>query len=467
MRVARTLLWTMLLLLLAWVGLALSGWLPPLTARQREDLALLRQAETAPESGTRAFASLLFAGFDLPAAEHPALLEQVVAARRAEPRWSRDQLQTLLNGRGTRLHDLGIDLPCAPQQPDCLMEVRGRLPEVSALLDLHSARLAQLQAGQTQAGPVWDPSFTGLESPQLIEWRHMRLPRVAAALGWARQPGLEPLAALCTHAAFWRRARAGTNSLLVDMVAAAEIGHSAQLLAAMLSEWPDSEPVPEACAAWAGTLSDAELAHCAIARHEFAGFDRTLSHLEQASRSIAGEDSTLGWIWRQTGNVFYQPEHTLARLATDHARACRAPLAQRAAAALPAPADQSCGLIENLFNPIGCVIIGVAAPDLSRVHQRRLDLDAQLRVLELALRWRAHPAMRPTSDGPVDGWAQGSQALHLDHAAWALKLSVLVPRESPEWTLPLPWPAAAVATPALPPTPDTPADHPPDAILDA
>lgn len=433
--------WTLglvLILAVTWLLLALSGWLPRLSQQQQEDLALLRQRDAAP-AGRNAYAGLLLQGFVVPVESQHALLAEVVSARRQEPRWSSDQLQTLVTRTFPALPALAIDLPCAAESPDCLVEVRGRRAEVNSLIATHAQRLANWQAVQAHADHLWDPVPDALDSLSLVEWRHARLPRIAAALAWVEQPGPEALSALCTHAAFWRRMRTGTNLLLADMVAVSELGHSARLLAEMLSEWPEDQPVPEACDRWTGGLTDTELQHCAAARREFASLDRSLSTLTDAGATIDGDDSNSGWWWRITGGLFYRSEATLGLLARDFAVACRDPLAPRAPVQLREPAAVECGFAGQVFNPVGCVIAGIAGPDQRSFHLRRLDLDAQLRTLELGLRWRTHPAQRPLASGPVDGWAQQWHPLTLKLEERELALGLQVPHGEPLWTLTLPW----------------------------
>lgn len=449
MRLLRWTLWLLLALALTWVLLALSGWLPRLSQPQLDDLALLRQRDMAP-AGQNAYPALLLQGFAVPVEQQGALLAEVIAARRQEPRWSSDQLHTLVTRTYLALPVLTIDLPCAAESPDCLLEVRARRAEVAGLIVTHARRLENWRAVQAHADHLWDPVPDALDSLSLVEWRHSRLPRIAAALAWVQQPGPDALSALCTHAAFWRRMRTGTNLLLADMVAVSELGHSARLLAAMLSEWPEDQSLPAACSGWISGLTDAELQHCAVARREFASLDRSLRTLTTAGATVDSDVSNSGWWWRITGGLFYQSEATLGLLASDFAAACRDPLAPRSPEQLREQTAVECGFVGQVFNPVGCVIAGIASPDQRSFHLRRLDLDAQLRALDISLRWRMHPEQRPQASGPVHGWAQQWHPLTLELETRQLRLGLQVPRGEPLWSLSLPW-----GPPTSPRTPTT------------
>jgi len=404
-------LWWLLLpiLLAAWSLLVLAGWLPPLSAQQRQDLALL-SAPLPPVEGSNAFAALWLAGFEVPPERRPELLQLPDDAlpRALQASYPRRELDAE-----------PILRLCRDPSLACLPALRAERESVAAGLD----RLHGLESDRAELlthGHYRDPrhGFTDEEiSPLmvLLAWSHL-----ASAFEVAEGRPMDALHRLCTDTAAWRRLRSGANSLVFDMLMLRQLRLSLALFGETLLELDPATPLPPRCAAAFAPLADAEFDQCPSMQREYRLFESTL--LESIGR---GPDAS--WKQRLSGRLINLP-HALAMMAEPQARLCRDEHRDRIAAREPMPAGQApsgCGLAGRMFNPTGCILGQLAPADNSRYYLRLLDVDRGLRLAGLGLWLRSQDqpvaqalAQRPTAFADIEARIEvdddGASRLRID-----------------------------------------------------
>ncbi|WP_170113320.1 hypothetical protein [Ahniella affigens] len=342
-----------------------------------------------PEQGN-AFPAFWFAGFDVPESTRAARL--LADADRATSLAAQGQTLDGPDNAGSdgalrALPLLDTEVACAFPEMECIAKARTlRLPlraELNRQRKAVDAADSLLQA-DTVAAP--SPGYLALG---LRQW-----PGGAAMLNQIAWDFAvtDPAAAeqtLCRHVQHWRKLRQATPHASVRGMANTMIGHAISLFAEMRSEQSDDAPVTDDCRLAFQIQTPAELNLCQIAGGEWRVMDAWLRSANNSA--ITGSLATRARLLWQRGAI--QPEHASARLARHFERT----LCERPPAALP-DSPLQCNLLERAVDPDGCALITQASTLSERLFAGEVNLDWQLRILDIALGWSkdANEAERET-----------------------------------------------------------------------
>lgn len=380
----------LLLLALVWLGLVLSEWLPRSTEAELTAMAVL-ESKSANVSGARnAFPAIWLMSYDVPDAE----LEAVAAADTAA------FLDATKQGQVTHFTSTaegkyaavpgppGIDpLLCETWGGSCLVRVRAnpeasraRVAEFAKRLE-RGDRLAQYDHYAYGFRPRLDAPIGGASS--------FTLQLTAAALDYLDGNVDSAFARVCHGTATWRRLRAHSDALIMDMLGVAQMSGAAKLYAEMLAEQaPDFTPP---CAETFAPLSDAEANQCAVFRGEFLFMRNTIED-ETLFAELADSENRRSRLLPALINE----RHVVHASAPYFANQCTAENLERVRRRDPAPlppvGDSPCGAMSWTFDPVGCHIALLSMPDYNDYYLRVLDLDARLKLLQSALWLRTQPA---------------------------------------------------------------------------
>ncbi|HET9482785.1 MAG TPA: hypothetical protein VFO79_02410 [Xanthomonadales bacterium] len=437
----------------AWVAIVLSEWLPRPTQVQLDAVALLEKEPDGIRGERDAFPAMWFYKYDVPESELEALMADDVKA------WSARAAQTLnvtgftsvAEGRYPLLPEPASKDPllCEPWGADCLARVRADVEASRAQL----AKFAQrLQRGDRldaydHVRYRFRPRF---DSPIAGPGNLFTLQLTAAALDYVDGKRDEAFARLCRNTATWRRFRTHTDTLIIDMLAVAQMTGAAKLHAEMLAEQPAGFAAP--CPDVFAPMTDAELDQCAVFRQEYLFLTNTLDDaIRHGSVSFDGTATTAA---QRLFARLVNRRHVVHVTAQSFARMCGAPQRERIARRDPSPlpALQGCSTLDRLVDPVGCEVFMIEVPAYDDYYKRVLDLDARLKLLATAVWLRAQPAdgdraaqfaTRPkTLDSAMHG-------MTIDTSAGLLRMNNLAPGRGAVWDIPYGAAApAAVETPA-------------------
>ncbi|HET6604881.1 MAG TPA: hypothetical protein VFG21_11870 [Xanthomonadaceae bacterium] len=367
-------------LLLLWLLLALSGWLPPIPEANRQSLQALREPPQWPAPQGNAFHAVWLGSYELDASERARLaaldpdamireLAQRTAVQRGSALWP-GQCGWPHTGCAAALRESGL------QEDPAALEALRALYRYD-----HFRNLA------TPSIEIPFPALQGLDQPA----------RVAAVQRFDAGEHSAALGLLCEDAAFWRRLRANTDLLLVDMVGVAYLSADATLFAELLAELSPESDLPPQCERALAPLADQELDQCRVFSGEFALLEQGFDDAALAGE-LAGADATPVWRRWLVRPLFHR-EHMLGQIAPAYTAFCGPEHAQRIAerARFPdgAPVPDRCNALEWGFNAVGCVLAEVGSPSWAAYYERVLDLDSRLKLVSTALWLRQQPAGQP------------------------------------------------------------------------
>ncbi len=397
MRWIRRIAATFVLVLIVWAVLLWSDLLPRPTAEQRVALAAL-EAVTPPSGERNAFAFLQFAGFDVDDAQLEQLAADDMAAFEKHLRTNSESYYESPVARDLKQlpfpsgDDSGI---CPLYEPACLARIAADPQKTGEQLGRFAtgvrrsrlaARFDHYRTGYVRDLSTPTPSLAGLAT----------LLPTAAAFRFSQGDRTGGMVELCDFATGWRRLRANSDSLLIDMLGAGAVGHAAQVYGGMLAQLPLDEAVPALCVAAFAPLGDAETDQCRVWASEFelvaAGIRVTLD--PQAPTDTP---------WLQSlAPLLENAAHTRAAMAPIYARYCsdehRARRQARSDAPLR-PLAPVCPWYDQPFNPVGCLVVAIAMPELDSFWHRVLDLDDRLRLVQVAQWLRSQEGSRSRALG--------------------------------------------------------------------
>ena len=346
------------LLVLAWMGLAASEWLPRPTDVQRKSLAILDRPPVTAKGQHNAFAAIWLSQYDIPAADLEAVADNELARyRTAAPGSSsldRYARSSLLDGAHRTL--------CTSSEEDCLAKIRRNadatrklLGDSAVLLD-HAHALARYDHDHDRFPPGTDsplPEIGGMAMLQLSD----------AALRFADGDKPEGLLRACAAASTWRRLALHSDSRVVQSVASNYYTGASALVAEMLAELPLDAALPEPCNAAFAPVADQEMTGCDAMKSEF---HKNAVFLQRAdSLEGTGAKNRSGTQWSKTlGRLLINAPAATALSAPGYASFCTqdADVLQAAARMDTAPLRTSCGVQGTLFDPMGCVLVAVGNP---------------------------------------------------------------------------------------------------------
>lgn len=426
-RAERVIFGVLALLLAAWLTIVCTDWLPRLSARQTQDLALLQSASPEPE-GRNGFASLWTLGYQVPEANRAEILaaDRQIHGDRLNWQERPDPL--------TRAADYPASTEvwpskfCCGKEPMTLERIEARRWRLAPFIAGHAQLLDALTALEgydvfhnSLPNRIWS-AFPAL---QLLRFRPMQL-----ALLHADQPD-EAIAGLCSHIGMLRRLRWSSNSLLHEQLGTAFATDALALLADLQAT--HAAPLPASCDAILQPLADSELDTCNAMREQFAmsvnQLDELIAHPVQSERVTPVLDALMP--------LLINRRHTLAGSASPYARFCRDGRNLRDPD-LGLGNHDSCSLWERALNPVGCTFVNLDI-DFNTYQRRRLDLDRALQLLRIAQELHSLPApLQPDLAAlkSASGLAPGT--VELDRAAGVLRLHRLYTKFSQTWEIPLP-----------------------------
>ncbi|UXI66818.1 hypothetical protein [Tahibacter amnicola] len=380
-----------LVLLIAWLAVQWLQLLPRVTDEQRRQIAALSYTPGNVDDPGNAYAALWTIQYAVDTTEALSVARTDVAQVMREH--TQGRAITLSGARVAgqepeKLDDAEKASLCGDRKVGCLGFVREHRDAARQTLQAHSAYLARIAALATYTSwrnPM--PAAVDAPLPLVPAGEIRRLALSAAALDFVEGRHAEGLDAVCRFAATWRRLRDDTDALIVDMLGTAFVAASARLFADMLAELPTTAEMPAACGAAFTPLQDAELEQCDEIRAEFAMMSDAVL---DAERGVYSDTPAWG---ERIARRFMNRQHVIAHMAPSYFQWCDVRHQQRLRERRPATAGvpAGCSLGEKVFNPVGCVIIGIAPPDFSRYYGRVLDLDALLRATSTLLWLRRQP----------------------------------------------------------------------------
>jgi hypothetical protein len=391
--VKKGLLWV-LMLVIAWGAAVVSGVLARPTAEQSAALNVL--LAPLPSPGERnAYAALWLSPWDVPQQDQAKVMDDDIAAwgRYRERQVEGAKFESTAKGKYPDVaRPAGKDAQlCLPWDASCLDVVRADPAAVRAILGRYavlarqSRDLAQFDHFRmllpwTLDAPL--PSFSGYSQVELG----------AAALKAVEGDSMAALADTCRFAATWRRLRAHSDALIADMIGVAYVSGASRLAAEILAEMPAGTAWPAECDSALAPLADSELDQCTQMRSEFGGVEDAIVHPETL-------DPEVQTFWYRS---LINSHRLAAAIAPAYSRFCGMAAPRDRMPPLDASTSQ-CTVQLWTFDPFGCAAQADGLPpDLSRYHNRLLDLDARLKALQTARWLRTHPtgidlATRPTT----------------------------------------------------------------------
>lgn len=265
---------------------------------------------------------------------------------------------------------------------DCLAKVRADLPGYEKLLEDHGAWIARTEQA-THADHLRNPFPARFDMP-LPTFVSTYAPATLFAVRFAQGQREAAIASTCRAITDWRKLGAHDDMLISWAVARSfsTEGYGG-LLAQMLAEVPNGQPLPSACTEAMTVPVAAEISMCTTMRGEF-GF------MSQSMASIIDAESHKRGLQQK---IFSDGDMTKAMMAVPMAKYC-APATDAAFAADKAtPMTPSPGLyrLQCVANAVGCILSDVAAPGYQGFDLGHRDGLAMKRTLAGLAWWRAQP----------------------------------------------------------------------------
>lgn len=435
-------------LLVAWLGVVASGWLPRPTAEELAAIEALRP-EPANVSGTRNAMELLYSfDYDVPESEWAAVAAEDIARFERTPVAKVDapSFQMLADIHWTPYPKVPNEHPalCTAWSNECLARVRTNAQAAREFVTQGERRLARGEklAHYDHFRATFEPR---MDSPIPLQvGGYIPLLLTGIALDHVDGNHARAFERLCKATADWRRLRSRTDLLVVDMVGVAQIAGAARLYSEMLAELPVefAPPCPEVFA----PLADAEIDQCAVFRSEYRLFENSLRHMPRPDLLgyLGGRQPLDGLL----PDLLWNRDRSVRMVAVACGPYCGQPHRDRVArrSPEPLPAAPGCSLSHWLLDPMGCATVGNFLPAYDDYYKRVLDLDGRLRLLGTALWLRARSdqdpqaafaARPPELDSPGHGFT-------LDAAAGTVRMRPYDQKRGEYWEFPFrPAPAAA------------------------
>jgi hypothetical protein len=363
-------------ILLLWLAVAWSGWLPRPSAQQRAALAQLQAPNEHATGARNAFGLFWFLHHDVDESEQAALIASdaavVASSKFGKPMGPlpRDALPRRVPADLAPLKACGRDSRCLADVRAATDDIRAGLAARQPLLD----RLEALDEFDHYRNEL--PATLASPFPALQDTGRLQILR--AALRHVDGESDAALAGLCEDLSTWRRLKGRSDSLVFEMVSLAWLRDGAQLFADIRAELPPSHPLPASCGITFGAPGALPRQSCDVYRGEFAFVQQAVGEFAIAGGS-GGDSETL-----LPKNFLLNRDATIATLAPRVAANCELidrPLAEWTAAETT---DTRCRIDEWMFNPAGCVMATTATPNYTAYLRRDHDARGQLRLLALA-----------------------------------------------------------------------------------
>jgi hypothetical protein len=416
--------------MLLWLTVAWSGWLPRPSAEQRAALAQLQAPLDHAVGERNAYGFFWLFHHDVDEARQA---ELIAADAAVVATWTHHSMASELPSRALPRRvpaDLAPLKGCG-NTGHCLADVRADVDAMRAglaarqsLLD-HLAHLGHFdhlrgELPATLATPL--PPFQDSGRLQIIR----------AALRHADGDPDAALVGLCDDLSVWRALKGRSDSLLFEMLSLAWLRQGAQLYADIRAELPPSHPLPASCARAFGSPDALPRQSCDVYRGEFAMFASAVSQFAVSGGSGDDPDTLL------PENFLLNRDATLATLARPMAAVCTLidrPLADWPEPALPAV---RCRIDEWMFNPAGCALATGASPNYTDYLRRERDAEGQLRLLALADWLALQPEPQAAFDARPAEHRAFEQAVSFDAGVLSIDLLDTQRGRPTQWSIALP-----------------------------
>lgn len=434
----RVLKWLGMILLLPalWLGLVLTEWLPRPAAGDAAVIARLKAPTPGIDGKRNAFAGLQSFGFEVPESEWEAVAAADVALADVAHDKPSEAFQSTAAGKYPAYPEIPNTGPglCNIWDPECLPKIRANLSAARGFVEKAATRLEQGEKllGYDHYRYGFKPRFYA-PIPQISGYFPPLLTSVA--LMHIDGDSVGAFDRLCRHTAGWRRLRAHTDFLIMDMLGVAMVTGSSRLYAEMLVEMPADFPAP--CPEVFAPLADAELNQCAVNQLEFRSLENSIE--AQSSQFVWSVLTDAKAAAPSTFAPLVNSQHTKMLFARSVARFCtdehRERIRLRSAAALPA--TQHCGVTAWAFDPLGCSI-GERFINYDPYYFRVLDLDARLKLLStvISLHGLAPDAAKAAFDTRPASLRSPEQEMTIDPVNGTLRMIQLDKSRGNPWVLP-------------------------------
>ena len=265
---------------------------------------------------------------------------------------------------------------------DCLAKVRADLPGYEKLLDEHAAWITRAEKA-TRADYFRNPFRPRMDMP-LPSFVATYAPATLYALRFAQGQHEAAIASTCQAITDWRTLGANSDMLISWAIAR---GYGAEgygsLLAQMLAEVPNDQPLPAGCADAMAMPLAAEISMCTAMRGEF-GF------MSESMASIMASEARKRGLQQK---MFFDDDMTQAMTAVPMAKYCAPETDAAFAADKATPATPQPGIyrLQCAANAIGCILSGVAGPGYQGFELGHRDGLAMKRTLAALAWWRGQP----------------------------------------------------------------------------
>ncbi|MDR0479113.1 MAG: hypothetical protein LBH31_04795 [Burkholderiaceae bacterium] len=397
--------WTVLILLILWVGLlAMVAYYQPnsFTAEQQTALRLMNSDYYwRPANGVNAFPLLWYMGYDVP--NNWLDKQMAVDVGKVKRQLSEDMVSINNKPDAVPLPELSKEemaVLCDTSGKGCLAKVTAHPDAVRTVLAAHPALLARAQIFE-HTDFYWDefPAYyrhSNKQSKQLSKEFIININRAqdlwlsSFALQYVNGDHGGALAATCRHILAWRHMAYGSNSLfgstaLVSTGMDLAIG----LYAEMLTDLPSDETVPDDCTVALQPVVAADVDRCAALAGDFA-LTKSMIHNSRAAGNNSTTASRTNMIDLSQAEVWVAQilaascgDHAVMRLLADE-HPYRPSV--RSFFGFPWTKGMAC-----VFNIRGCKLIAVAIPYYDGYDSLVLDNAAHLRLAATLLWLREHP----------------------------------------------------------------------------
>lgn len=371
----------LLVFLLVWGTSKLMG------ASRAEREALTLMSVPANFTGKNAYPAIWLLDYPIPANERDAVMAEDVRRLAETPPPDTDgnvaDYVTVAGSRYTsdRPADDVRKRFCVARE-DCLAKVRADLPGYEKLMDQHAAWMGRaVQA--THADHLSNPFTPRMDMP-FPSFVSTYAPATLFAVQFTRGDKAPALSSTCRAYMDWRKLGAHSD-LFVGWGVARGYGAEGlgKLLAQILAETPNDQPLPSDCAKALTLPAAAEMSMCPAVRGEFNFMMSALDSMMEAELRKRG----------MRYKLLLDEDMTRAMMAVPMAKYC-SDAADAAFAAdkslLPAK-EMGMVRLQCASNAIGCVLVRIAGPRFQSFELSHRDGLAMKRALAGLAWWRSQP----------------------------------------------------------------------------
>lgn len=354
-----------------------------------ERAALATMSEPVEYKGRNAYAAIWLLDYPVPIGEMDALMAEDVRRFAATPMSDGEDKMDASAFNTRALQRFPSDAPDAEargrlckNREDCLAKVRADLPAYEKMLAAHPAWFARAVVA-TQGDHLRNRFPPRLDTP-LPSFASTYAPATLFAVRFAQGEHEAAIAGTCRALSDWRRLGANSDMLVGWAVAHGygAMGHG-RLLAQMLAETPNEQPLPAECAEAMVIPRAEEIPMCNAMRGEFKFISQGAGLLMQAQE----QKNNIQY------NIFYDDEMARAAHAVPFSAFCsaQADAAFKADQPLTSIAPPGLYRLQCVSNAIGCILSQIAGPNYTTYELRHRDALAMKRTLAALAWWRAQP----------------------------------------------------------------------------